>query len=107
MSAIHVNDETFETQVSNADGAVLVDFWAPWCGPCRSMSPVVDEVATELAGNAQVFKVNVDDSAEAATKFGVQSIPAFLVLRNGEVKDRFSGVVPKQKLLDALQTHLN
>ena len=102
MSANHVTDQNFEAEVLQGEGPVLVDFWAPWCGPCRAMGPVVDEVANEVGRSAKVVKVNVDESKEAAAQFGVQSIPSFFVFNNGEVQSQFSGIVPKQKLLDAL-----
>ena len=107
MSVIHVDDRTFESEVFQGDDPVLVDFWAPWCGPCRAMSGVVDEVADEVAGQARVVKVNVDDSKQAAAQFDVQSIPSFVVLRNGNIQDQFTGVVPKQRLLDAIAVEQN
>lgn len=107
MSATHVNDQSFKANVLDKEGTVLVDFWAPWCGPCRSMSGLVDELADEVSDRASVVKVNVDESAAAAEMYGVASIPSFMVVRNGDVKERFSGVVSKQRLLEALEPHLN
>ena len=107
MSATNVTDKTFNESVLQSDRPVLVDFWAAWCGPCRAMSSVVDEVADEIGDRAKVVKANVDEVAEAAAKFGVQSIPAFFVVQNGEVKDQLLGVVPKERLLEALEPHLN
>lgn len=107
MSATHLNDNNFDQGVSAGGAPVLIDFWAPWCGPCRAMSGVVDEVASELAGRVQVVKANVDEANEAAARFDVTSIPAFVVVKDGEVKERVSGVVSKQKLLDLLEPHLN
>lgn len=107
MKAIHVNENDFNDVVLQDDAPVLVDFWAPWCGPCRAMSDIVDDVADEVAGRATVVKANVDETAATAARYGVQSIPAFVVLRNGEVQDQFSGVVPRERLLAALQPHLN
>lgn len=107
MSATTITPATFNEQVLESGAPVLVDFWAPWCGPCRAMGPVVDEIATEVGDRANVVKANVDELTEAAAQFGVQSIPAFFVVRDGEVKERLTGVVTKERLLDALKPHLN
>ena len=107
MSATTVTERTFDEYVLQSDRPVLVDFWAPWCGPCRAMSTVVDEVADEVGDRANVVKANVDEVSEAAAKFGVQSIPAFFVIQNGEVKGAMSGVLSKERLLDALELHLD
>ena len=107
MSAIKANDKTFDTEVLQSDRPVLVDFWAPWCGPCRAMSSVVDEVASQLDGEAKVVKVDVDDAAQSAARYGVQSIPSFKVFVNGQVQEQVTGVVPKQALVDLVQPHLN
>lgn len=102
MSAVKVNDQTFQTEVLDSSKPVLVDFWAPWCGPCRMMGPLVDELAEELGSDAVVVKVNVDEASETATRYGVQSIPTFAVIKDGEVVQRFSGVLPKETLRNAL-----
>ena len=102
MSVTHLNDQNFDQSLNEFEGTVLIDFWAPWCAPCRAMSGVVDDVAGELGETANVVKANVDESPSAAEKFGVRSIPTFVVVQDGEVKDQFSGVVTKQKLLDAV-----
>ena len=107
MSAEHFNDDHFASEVSGGKGTFLVDYWAPWCGPCRAMSGVVDEVADEVQGKARVVKVNVDEAPGAAGQYEVQSIPTFLLFRDGEVQERVSGVVPKQRLLDLIDAHTN
>lgn len=107
MSALHVNDHNFDSEVLNSDLPVLIDFWAPWCGPCRMMSPVVDELADEVDGRLRVVKVNVDEAPATAQKFRISSIPSFAVVRNGEVQTQFAGAVPKERLLAAVRPHLN
>lgn len=103
MAALHVNDQNFEQEVLQSSVPVLVDFWAPWCGPCRAMGPVIDELSTELEGNVKVVKVNVDDAGETAIRYGIRSIPTLSVFENGQVVNTISGAVPKSTLLKALQ----
>ena len=103
MGAIpEVNDTNFESEILKSDQVVLVDFWAPWCGPCRQIAPVVEQLAGENAGSAKVVKVNVDDASSSAQSYGVNSIPTLMVFKGGEVVDRFVGVQPKSRLQQAL-----
>ena len=106
MSAQNLTDGTFAAAVLQSEVPVLVDFWAPWCGPCRMMSRIVDEVSAELGDRARVVKVNIDEALATAVRYGITSIPSFAVIRGGEVQQRFSGVVPKDRLLKALDPHL-
>ena len=101
MAVIELTKDNFENEVLNSDKTVLVDFWASWCGPCRMLSPVVDEIAEERA-DVKVGKVNVDDEEELAMRFGIMSIPTLIVFRGGEVKAQTMGVQPKATILDML-----
>jgi thioredoxin 1 len=99
MIALHVTKENFETEVLKSDKPVLIDFWAPWCGPCKMLGPVVEEVAGETAGKAKVCKVNVDEQPEIAEAFGVSSIPTLVVMKDGKVTNAAVGFKPKASLL--------
>ncbi|MBL8829694.1 MAG: thioredoxin [Planctomycetaceae bacterium] len=95
-------DQNFDADVLNASGPVLVDFWAPWCGPCRMIAPMIDQLASEYQGSIKIGKVNIDDNPGAANQYGVSAIPTLLLFKNGDVVDRFVGVPPKPKLQAAL-----
>ena len=103
MSALlEVNDHNFETEVLQASEPVLVDFWAPWCGPCRLIAPMIDEIAEENAGSVKVVKINIDDSPSLATKHNVSSIPTLIVFNNGAAVNQWVGAQPKQVLQEEL-----
>ena len=104
--ALEITDANFQEAVLNSDKPVLVDFWATWCGPCRTVGPIVDELATELKGKAVVGKVNVDTNSETPQTYGIRSIPTLLVFRNGELVDKLVGAVPKSQLLEKLEAHM-
>ncbi len=95
-------DGNFSQEVINSDQPVLVDFWAPWCGPCRQIAPMIDELAGEYAGSVKVGKVNIDDNAETAQKYDVFSIPTLIVFKGGEEVERVVGVRPKSQLVQVL-----
>ena len=101
MSAININKNNFRNEVLNSEKPVLLDFWAPWCGPCRMVSPIVDEIAAER-GDIRVGKVNVDEEPELAGQFGVMSIPTLVVMKGGRVVNQMVGARPKSQILAML-----
>ena len=102
--AQEINDANFQSLVKDSDKPVLVDFWAPWCGPCRTIAPIIDELHSEMEGKAVVGKVNVDENTEVPVEYGIRNIPTLLIFKNGEVVDKVVGVVPKQQLIDKLES---
>lgn len=101
MSVITLTNENFEKEAVLSDTPVLIDFWASWCGPCRMLSPVVDEIAQERS-DIKVGKINVDEQPELATRFGIMSIPTLIVLQGGQLKNKSVGVVPKETIIKML-----
>ena len=101
----HVTDASFEADVVQSGKPVILDFWAPWCGPCRMMEPVLEEIAAEY-GNVTVAKLNVDENPATATKFDVLSIPTLLVFKDGAVAKKLVGAMPKKRLVDELSAYL-
>jgi thioredoxin 1 len=101
-----VSDAGFEGDVLKSETPVLVDFWAPWCGPCRSVAPLVDDLATQYQGKLKVAKVNVDESSQVAMKYQVTSIPTFILFKNGAVADRVLGALPRSEFVKFLDRNL-
>lgn len=104
MSSVNVSDADFEKEVLNADQPVMVDFWAEWCGPCKALSPIVDEVANEVAGKMKVVKVNIDENPNSPTKYGVRGIPTLMVFKGGELIDTKVGGMSKTDLSNWLNS---
>jgi thioredoxin 1 len=103
---VQVNDDAFDVEVLRSSLPVLIDFWAPWCAPCRAIGPVVEELAAQYAGRLKVVKMNVADNPQTPARYGVRSIPNLVVFKNGEVKDQLIGAVPKAQLIKAIDTVL-
>jgi thioredoxin 1 len=104
--AVEITDGNFESVVKNSDKVVLVDFWAEWCGPCRMVGPIVEELAKEYDGKAVIGKLNVDNNPNVSMEFGVRNIPTILFFKNGKVVDKQVGAVPKAQLAAKLQAQL-
>ena len=102
MTIKHVSDETFENQVINSKKPVLVDFWAEWCGPCKMISPIVEEIASDYNGKVKVGKVNIDFNQQVAMTYGIRGIPALLVFNSGAVANQIVGAVPKNHITEIL-----
>ena len=101
-----INDSVFAQEVKNASGVVVVDFWAPWCGPCKMLGPIIDELSTEFAGKAKFTKINVDDSPVTANEFRIASIPTVMVFKNGIVVENLVGFRPKEVFKQVLQKYV-
>ncbi len=102
-NVLAVTDETFDAEVLKSDLPALVDFWASWCGPCRAIGPVVEELAEEYAGKVKVAKLNVDESPKTPGQYGIRAIPTLIMFKNGEVVDQITGAVSKSHIESALQ----
>ena len=104
--ALEITDQNFQEQVLDAETVVLVDFWAPWCGPCRTIAPIIDELHQEFDRKAVIGKINVDDNSETCSKYGIMSIPALLFFKDGEVVDKLVGGVPKSQIVEKLNNQI-
>lgn len=104
MAIVHVSDSDFQANVSS--GTVLVDFWAPWCGPCKMIAPVLEEIDGEVGDRLKIAKLNVDENPAVSGQYGIMSIPTLMVFKNGEVVDKIIGFQPKEALMAKLQKHL-
>ena len=104
--AFELTDANFQTEVLEKEGVAVVDFWAEWCGPCRMIGPIIEELATEYDGKALIGKVDVDVNSELSAKYGVRSIPTILILKDGKVVDTHVGVATKQALAEKIEAHM-
>jgi len=101
-----VSDSSFDGDILKSSTPVLVDFWAPWCGPCRSVAPIVEDLANEYAGKLKVAKINVDESTEVAMRYQITSIPTFILFKNGQVADRALGALPRSEFVKLIDRNL-
>lgn len=106
MSIMYVSDDTFDKEVLQSSQPVLVDFYADWCGPCRAIAPIIEEIARELHTRLKVVKLDVDQNSQTAMEYGVQSIPTLLIFKNGKEVERLIGYMSKSKLLSKIEPHL-
>ena len=106
MKPITITDDNFDVEVAKSDKPVLIDFWATWCGPCRMIAPIVEELAVEYDGKVKIGKVDVDENQQIAIKFGVRSIPTLLIFKDGKLKDTIIGAVPKLQIVNKLNAAL-
>ena len=105
-NVVEFTDANFETEVMKSELPVLVDFWAPWCGPCRMIGPSIEALSTEYAGKFKIGKLNSDDNPDVSAKFGIRSIPTLLIIKNGEVVNQLVGALPKEKIAEQLNRAL-
>jgi thioredoxin 1 len=106
MKTVEITDDNFEMEVIKSDKPVLIDFWAVWCGPCKLIAPIVEELSTEYEGKVKIGKLDVDSNQQTSIKFGVRSIPTLLLFKDGKLKDTIIGAVPKNKIVEKLNAAL-
>ena len=107
MGALHLDTKNFEAEVLKSPSPVLVDFWAEWCGPCKMLAPIIDQLSAELEGKMKVGKVNVDEMPDLAGQFSIMSIPTLIVFKNGQPVDQIVGAMPKDRLVAKLNPHMS
>lgn len=105
-NAIDITDESFEQEVLTSATPVVVDFWAPWCGPCRKLSPILDEVSSELAGKVKFVKVNTDENIKTAKDYSISGLPSLLVFKDGKAVERLVGLMPKSSIISNIEKHM-
>ncbi|MGN1154386.1 MAG: thioredoxin [Candidatus Gastranaerophilaceae bacterium] len=104
--AIDIDKNNLETEVLNNDGVVVADFWAPWCGPCRKLTPVLDEIEKSFEGKIKLVKVNADENLDIMKQFSVSGLPSLLIFKNGEAVERMAGLIPRSSIINNIEKHL-
>lgn len=105
--AIEINDSNFEQEVLNSEQPVVVDFWAPWCGPCRKMGPVLDELSSEFMNKVKFVKINTDENLKTAQDYAISGLPSLLVFKNGKALERLVGLIPKSTIISNIEKHIS